>query len=41
MTTGRKEPQNDADNMSMDQAAGFEIGPDFTRFDQINDIFGS
>ena len=23
----------------MDRAAGFEIGPDFTRFDQINDIF--
>ena len=39
MTEGRKEPQNDADTMSMDEAAGFEIGPDFTRFDQINDIF--
>ena len=23
----------------MDRAAGFEIGPDFTRFDRINDIF--
>ena len=23
----------------MDRAAGFEIGPDFARFDQINDIF--
>ena len=23
----------------MDRAVGFEIGPDFTRFDHINDIF--
>ena len=23
----------------MDRAAGFEFGPNFTRFDQINDIF--
>ena len=39
MTTGREQPHNNADSMSMDQAAGFEIGPDFTRFDQVNDVF--
>ena len=44
MKTGRKEPRAAAntsatDRAATDRAAGFEIGPDFTRFDQINDIF--
>ena len=39
MTTGRKEPQTKADHSAIDRAAGFEVGPDFARFDQINDVF--
>lgn len=35
--TGSNRP--DGRISEMDRAAGFEIGPDFTRFDQINDIF--
>ena len=39
MTTGRKEPQTNAGRSAIDRAAGFEVGPDFARFDQINDVF--
>ena len=35
--TGSNRP--DGRISEMDRAAGFEIGPDFARFDQINDIF--
>ena len=35
--TGSNRP--DGRISEMDRATGFEIGPDFTRFDQINDIF--
>ena len=35
--TGSNRP--DGRISEMDRAAGFEIGADFTRFDQINDIF--
>ena len=35
--TGSNRP--DGRISEMDRAAGFEIGPDFMRFDQINDIF--
>ena len=35
--TGSSRP--DGRISEMDWAAGFEIGQDFTRFDQINDIF--
>ena len=35
--TGSNRP--DGRISEMDWAAGFEIGQDFTRFDQINDIF--
>ena len=35
--TGSNRP--DGRISEMDRAAGFEIGQDFTRFDQINDIF--
>ena len=35
--TGSNRP--DGRISEMDWAAGSEIGPDFTRFDQINDIF--
>ena len=39
MTTGRKQPQEHTDRLPMDRETGFEIGPDFQRFDQINDVF--
>ena len=35
--TGSNRP--DSRISEMDRAVGFEIGPDFARFDQINDIF--
>ena len=35
--TGSNRP--DGRTSEIDRVAGFEIGPDFTRFDQINDIF--